>query len=199
MSRAPVSALTIRASIWLLALAVKACLDFGLTAWRVTQDADTQATAQEAVADALQNVLGGMVPRFATQNPQDMTLAFHGTPTAIRFVAPLPDAVLAGVTVSQILGLAWADGRAALVLDWQDGAAQVVVQDDVTALDLRYWRGDGGGWVDNWAGQTVLPGAIAIHVGLRHGMPIDLVVAPRAQVPPQCRYDRVGPSCRHLP
>jgi general secretion pathway protein J len=186
-------------------------------AWsRVDNRADDAADLR-AVADVLRHALGAAYPAYASGDPSDRSIAFAGEADTVAFVAPLPDAIGAGIPARLRFFVA-AEGRSpTLVLGWRfdlpaaDGGGplperRLDLLGHVQEVRIAYFGADAAGnaphWQSTWTGRDRLPDLIRVRIERdRASLPDwpSLTAEPRAAISSACRYDAVTLGCRRTP
>ena len=86
--------------VGLLATLVFGGVRLAARAWGRTDDRAAEAADRWAVANVLRDAIAGAYPAFASSDPRDRTIAFDGEAGSLTLLAPLPQAIAAGVTVA---------------------------------------------------------------------------------------------------
>ncbi|HEY3912308.1 MAG TPA: prepilin-type N-terminal cleavage/methylation domain-containing protein [Stellaceae bacterium] len=185
-------------------------------AWGRTDDRAADAADQWAVANVLRDAIIAAYPAFASADLHDRTIAFDGEAGSLALLAPLPQAIAAGVP-AQLRFYVAGDGRArALVLGWRldlpsaetgDPLPEnhVVLLDRVHRIGFAYFGADepdeAPAWHERWAEATTLPQLVRVHIerGDR-SLPAwpDLIASPRAMINTACVFDPLTAGCRRL-
>lgn len=185
-------------------------------AWAKVDDRAAEAADQWAVQDVLHHAITAAYPAFASADPSDRTVAFDGASETLALLAPLPQAIGAGITVQMRFYLTGNERSRALVLGWRldlpsaaTGAplaeTQVKLLDHVRSIRFEYFgsASDGGEpvWQEQWSGRSRLPALVRIHLerdGPSSSDWPDLLVEPRAAMNSACLYDPATLGCRRI-
>lgn len=165
--------------VGLLATLVFGGVRLAARAWGRTDDRAAAAAERWAVANVLRDAITGANPAFASADLRDRTIAFDGEPGSLALLAPLPQAIAAGVTAEMRFYLEGEGASHTLVLGWRldlPSAAngeplpenRVVLLDRVRRIGFAYFgsdtRGDAPGWHDSWSERTALPQLVRIDI-----------------------------------
>jgi general secretion pathway protein J len=200
--------------IGLLTTLIFAGLRLAAQAWSRVDERAGSAADLWAVADVLRQAISAADPAYASADPTDRSIAFDGEADTLRLLAPLPQAIGAGVQAQLRFSVAAAADRPpALVMDWRldlpaasgDGplpANRLTLLDRVRAIRFAYFgpgpSGGAPGWQEQWIGRDRLPGLVRIEIERdRPGLPDwpPFTAAPMAAASNACRYDPVTLGC----
>jgi general secretion pathway protein J len=202
--------------VGLLATLVFGGVRLAARAWGRTDDRAAEAADRWAVANVLRDAITGAYPAFASPDPRDRTLAFDGEANSLLLLAPLPQAIAAGVTAEMRFYLAGEGATKTLVLGWrldlpsaQTGGAlpenRIALLDRVRRIDFAYFGADGPNdapvWHERWSERTALPQLVRIAVERSDpALPAwpTLVAAPRATINTNCIFDPLTAGCRRV-
>jgi len=185
-------------------------------AWAKVDDRAIEAADQWAVEDVLRHAISAAYPAFASADPSDRTIAFDGAAERLALLAPLPQAIGAGITAQMRFFLAGGERPRMLVLGWRldlpsaaTGAplpeSQVKLLDHVRSINFEYFGPAAGGgapmWQSQWSGRGRLPDLVRVH--LERDSPSspdwpDLLVEPRAAMNSACLFDPATLACRRI-
>lgn len=188
-------------------------------AGRAWESADAQASDGAdlwAVESVLRRAIGSAYPAYASADPSDGRIAFEGGPSSLSLLAPLPQAVEAGVTAAMRFQLLPEKSSRVLVMNWrldlpasaQDGPLpeqQARLLGQVRRLGFAYFgpREPGGTpvWQRDWVGRDRLPALVRVAIERDEpagGAWPEFFVAPRAAFNTACRFDRLALACRRI-
>ena len=202
--------------VGLLATLVFGGVRLAARAWGRTDDRAAEAADRWAVVNVLRDAITGAYPAFASPDPRDRTIAFDGEAASLVLLAPLPQAIAAGVTAEMRFYLAGEGAAKTLVLGWrldlpsaETGGTlrenRVALLDRVRRIGFAYFGADEPGeapvWHQSWSGRTVLPQLVRIDVERSDpALPAwpTLVAAPRATINTGCIFDPLTAGCRRL-
>ncbi len=191
-------------------------LRFASRAWSKVA-ARSDATDDLAARNLLRGTIAQAYPGFVAADLTDRTVAFDGAVDGLAFLAPLPEAIAAGVGARLHFFAAPRGEARALFMAWHfdlpaagTGEAlpdqQVMLLDRVRSVRFDYYgaseESGGAAWQASWSGQQRLPELVRVHVDFAdqaHPAWPDLVVGPRPTASPACLYDPVGTLCRRVP
>lgn len=185
-------------------------------AWGRTDDRSAEAADRWAVANVLRDAITAAYPAFASADPRDHTIVFDGEAGSLALLAPLPQAIGAGVTAQMRFYLAGDGPSKTLFLGWRldlpaaESGGQlpenrVVLLDRVRRIGFAYFGADAPDaaavWHERWAGSTALPQLVRVH--LERSDPAlpdwpDLVAAPKAMINTACIFDPLTGDCRRM-
>lgn len=202
--------------VGLLATLVFGGVRLAARAWGRTDDRAAEAADRWAVANVLRDAIAGAYPAFASSDPRDRTIAFDGEAGSLTLLAPLPQAIAAGVTAEMRFYLAGEGPSKTLVLGWRldlpsadSGGAlpenRVVLLDRVRRIDFAYFGGDrpdaAPAWYESWPERTALPQLVRIDLERSDpALPAwpALIAAPRATINTNCIFDSLTAGCRRV-
>jgi general secretion pathway protein J len=202
--------------VGLLATLVFGGVRLAARAWGRTDDRVAEAADRWAVANVLRDAITGAYPAFASPDPRDRTIAFDGEAISLTLLAPLPQAIAAGVTAEMRFYLAGEGASKTLVLGWrldlpsaQNGGAlpenRVALLDRVRRIDFAYFGADrpddAPAWHQSWSEHTALPQLVRIDLERSDpALPAwpTLVAAPRATINTGCIFDPLTAGCRRV-
>jgi general secretion pathway protein J len=185
----------------------------GLRAWARSRDTAAEASDLWAVETVLRRTLGEAYPTFASTQLNDTSVAFAGDGESLALVAPLPQALGAGIPARMRFFLVPDGASEALVMAWRldlPGAesgeappeAQVRLLDHVGAIHFDYFGpialAGAPVWQAQWSGRNRLPDLVRLRIERdRSTLPAwpDLVVGPKATITAACVYDPVSGGC----
>lgn len=185
-------------------------------AWGRTDDRAAEAADRWAVANVLRDAITGAYPAFASSDLRDRTIAFDGAAGSLALLAPLPQAIAAGVTAEMRFYLVGEGASRTLVLGWRldlpsakTGGPlpenRVVLLDRVRRIDFAYFGSDGPDeapmWHQDWSERTALPQLVRIDLERSdRALPAwpTLVAAPRATINTACIFDPLTAGCRRV-
>lgn len=185
-------------------------------AWGRTDGRAADAADQWAVANVLGGAISEAYPAFVSADLHDREIAFEGKARSLTLLAPLPQAIAAGVPAQLRFYLTGAGRSKSLVLGWrldlpsaQNGAPlpenRVVLLDRVRRIGFAYFGADAPGdapvWQDRWTEQAALPQMVRVRIERSdRSLPAwpDLVAAPRAMINTACIFDPLTAGCRRF-
>ena len=185
-------------------------------AWGRTDDRAAEAADRWAVANVLRDAITRAYPAFASPDTGDRTIAFDGEAVSLTLLAPLPQAIAAGVTAEMRFYLAGEGAAKTLVLGWrldlpsaETGGAlpenRVVLLDRVRRIGFAYFGADGPDdapvWHESWSERTALPQLVRIDLERSDpALPAwpTLVAAPAATINTGCIFDPLTAGCRRV-
>lgn len=185
-------------------------------AWGRTDDRATDAADQWAVANLLRDAITAAYPAFASADLQDRSIAFDGEARSLALLAPLPQAIAAGVPAQLRFFLAGEGRSKTLDLGWrldlpsaEGGGAlpenRVVLLDRVRRIRFAYFGvagpDDAPSWQQSWTGHAVLPQLVRVDIERSdRALPAwpELVAAPKAMINTACIFDPLTDGCRRI-
>ena len=200
----------------LLTTLIFGTLRLAAQAWSTTDSRARDAADLWAVEDVLRDALAAAYPAYASTDPDTGTIVFDGGADRLDLVAPLPEAIGAGILAQQRFFLAGENGSRTLFMAWrldlpaaEPGAAlpehRLDLLDHVRALDFAYFGAEAGDgvpvWQRRWASRDRLPDLVRVRI-LRDDpshpdWPV-LVAAPRTAMNSACLYDPATLGCRRV-
>ncbi len=185
-------------------------------AWGKTDDRAADAVDQWAVENVLRHAITAAYPAFVSADLDDRRIAFDGEAGSLALLAPLPQAIAAGVPAQMRFYLAGEGRSKTLVMGWrldlpaaETGAAlpesRAVLLDRVGHIRFAYFGADEGGdtpaWHAQWSDRTTLPQLVRVHIERSdRSLPAwpDLVAEPRAMINTACIFDPLTAGCRRI-
>jgi len=185
-------------------------------AWAKVDDRAAEAGDLWAVEDVLRHAITAAYPAFASADLTDRTIAFDGDSDTLALLAPLPQAIGAGIMAQMRFFLAGDERSRALVMGWRldlpsadTGAplpeSRVKLLGHVRSIQFEYFgaAAEGGEptWQGQWSGRDRLPDLVRIHLERdRPSLPDlpDLLVEPKVAMNNACLYDPVTFGCRRI-
>lgn len=199
--------------VGLLATLVFAGTKLAAAAWNKTDARAADAADLWAVENVLRQSISAAHPSLVAADPRDRMIAFDGGAEALTLLAPLPQAIAAGVVAQLRFFLVPEAGSRLLVMGWRldlpaaSGSplpeSRVRLLDRVRMIRFDYFGpADAGGaplWQGHWSGRSRLPDLVRVHIERDspsgRGWP-DVMAEPRAAANFDCFDDAVAVSCR---
>jgi general secretion pathway protein J len=200
--------------VGLLTTLVYGGLRLAAQAWSRVERQTADAADLGAVAEVLRHALSAAYPAYASAEPSDRAIAFDGEVDSVALVAPLPQAIAAGVPAQLRFFVVGDERPRTLVMGWRfdlpasdgDGPLpenRLVLLDHVRAIRFAYFGADAADdapdWHPSWRARDRLPRLIRIHVERdRASLPDgpDITAEPMAAMNSGCRYDPAALGCR---
>ncbi len=202
------------ALLGLLTTIAYAGVQFGTLSWRRAEQYRASDADQAAVARVLQHAIGGAYPRFASASFTDRSVAFTGGRDALALIAPLPEAIEAGIMAQQRFFLATTDGAPVLTMGWRlhlPAANGGILPENlvrlaapVRAIRFAYFGrpkpGQDAAWFDAWSGMAALPELVRVQVWRENTEApwLDLTIETRTTTSTACVYDPSDLNCRRI-
>jgi len=200
-----------------LATLILGGLRLAVQAWAKTDDRVADAGDLWAVQNVLRQAIAAAYPRVTPTQASERAVAFEGEAETVVLIAPLPQAIAAGVPAWMRFNLV-SDGSArALVMRWRlelpaaaDGAPlpenQVRLLDRVRALHFEYFGApDSGGapmWQSVWLRRSRLPDLVRVRLEWDRLTSVqwpDLLIEVKAAMSSGCLSESPDLSCRRTP
>ena len=195
----------------LVAAALFASLRFGILAWgRGVAHVDGVEHIM-FVQNFLRRSIANAYPLFSVSGANRGQVAFEGTATSLKFLAPSPVVLGGGGRSWLMLSLDRHDSRTDLGLISQPELADRQVARslkkpliaDVQLVEFSFYGKSRAEriarWRDQWIGEAILPELVGIRVAFSQGdvrfWP-ELVVKPRIAVDVGCAYEPLTKACR---
>ena len=191
-------------------------LRLAIRAWTKTHDGVAEAADLWAVENVLRQTIVEAKPVFASARTDDRTIVFSGDGESLALLAPLPQAVAAGITArmrffllpdgpSNSLFMAWRVDLPAAESGRMLSEDRVKLLDRVRAIHFDYLgpiQANGPPvWQSTWSGRTRLPDLVRIRLE-RDGPAMakwpDLLAQPKGTMTTGCLYDPVSGDCRRI-
>jgi general secretion pathway protein J len=201
----------------LLATLIFGTLRVAAQAWSKSDDRASDAAELWAVEHVLRDALDAAYPAYASADPNDRTIAFDGGAASLALVAPLPQAIGAGILARLRFFLAGEGRSRILVIGWRldlpaadPGTSlpenRLMLLDHVRSLRFAYFgAGPGGGvpaWQEGWSGRDRLPDLVRVRIE-RDGASFPdwpaMTAEPRTAMNSACQYDPATLDCRRVP
>jgi general secretion pathway protein J len=195
----------------LVATVLFASLRFGILAWGRGAAHVDDVEQITFVQNFLRRSIGDAYPLFSVAGANRGQVAFEGTATSLKLLAPSPIALGGGGRSWLMLSLERHDLRTDLVLISQPelGDSQVAVISqkplitNVQHIEFSFYGRSRGErmaqWRERWMGEATLPELVRIRVEFPQGdarLWPELVVKPRIAVDVGCTYEPLTKACR---
>jgi general secretion pathway protein J len=185
-------------------------------AWGRTEDRATDTADQWAIANVLRNAITAAYPAFTSADLSDQSIAFDGEADALALLAPLPQAIGAGVPAEMRFYLAGTGPSKTLVLGWrldlpsaETGGPlpenRVALLDRVRGIRFAYFGAsapdEAPAWQQSWADRSVLPQLVRVQITRSdRSLPAwpDLFATPKATANAGCIFDPLTDGCRRV-
>jgi general secretion pathway protein J len=202
--------------VGLLTTLVYGGLRLAAEAWSRVDRRTNDAADLRVVADVLRHALSAAYPAYASADPNDRSIAFDGKADSVALVAPLPQAIAAGVPAQLRFFVAGDDRPRSLFMGWRfdlpvadrDGPLpenRLVLLDHVRAIRFAYFgaaaAGDAPHWQPSWRARDRLPDLIRIRIERDRASLPDwpgLTAEPMAAMNSACRWDPAALGCRRV-
>jgi general secretion pathway protein J len=202
--------------VGLLTTLVYGGLQLAAQAWSRVDRQTADAADLRAVADVLRHALSAAYPVYASADPNDRSIAFAGEADSLALVAPLPQAIAAGVPAQLRFFVAGDNRPHTLVMGWRfdlpaaDGDRPLpenllLLLDHVRAVRFAYFGADAADdapyWQPSWRTRDRLPSLIRVRIERdRASLPDwpDLTAEPMAVTSSACHYDPAVLGCRRM-
>jgi general secretion pathway protein J len=200
----------------LLTTLIFGTLRLAAQAWSRVDDRTSGAADLWAVEDVLRHALSAAYPAYASADPNDRSVAFQGDAASLALVAPLPQAIGAGIPAQMRFFIAATDTSRALVMAWHldlpaadSGAAlpenRLRLLDHVRSIHFAYFGTAAAGgapiWQEEWTGRDRFPDLVRVSIERDNPSLPDwpvLSAEPRAAMSSACLYDPVTLDCRRV-
>lgn len=193
----------------LVSVALFHSLRFGLRAWERVESHSNGGDAVAEIQALLRRHLERAYPLWI-EHAATPHVDFTGTADRIAFLAPAPQALIAGGLARLNLRVRHGNGRWRLELiaqphpgDDGGGVLREILIGGLHSLQIAYFGADEaeapGQWQPLWRDRGALPRLIRIRAAFPPGdrrLWPDLVVAPRLTADATCAYDPVTKFCR---
>lgn len=210
-----VEVMVVLALLGMLTVLAYGAVSFGAFAWRRTSEHRAKDADRMAVVRVLRESITRAYPAFRSRNPSDLRIRFNGTKDSLELIAPLPEAIEAGVMARERFYVGAFEAGPVLCMDWAldlpaatSGELKprvVRLADAVSILQLGYFgavdRLHGRSWHDQWLDMTALPEMVRARiwrVGDTGAPWIDMTVETRTTTNTDCAYDPLDTTCRRL-
>ncbi len=208
--------LVVTALLGFLSVLIAGAVRLGIGAWARVEHRAINTADIEAVQTVLRQTIASAYPAFESADATDSTVAFEGDRHTLALVAPLPQAIEAGVSARERFFVAPNGRRRALFMGWRldlpssDGRAllpehQVLLLDHVRFLRFDYFgppdEMHDAAWLENWMARRYLPRLVRIRIERDDpSLPPwpDFVAEPKATTNPACLYDGIDSDCRRI-
>jgi general secretion pathway protein J len=191
-------------------------LRLAVRAWAKTHEGVAEAADLWAVENVLRQAIVEAKPIFASAHTDDRTIVFDGNGESLALLAPLPQAVAAGITArmrffllpdgtSNSLFMAWRVDLPAAESGMMLSEDRVKLLDRVRAIHFDYLgpvQASGPAvWQSTWSERTRLPDLVRIRLE-RDGAAMpewpELLAEPKGTMTTGCLYDPVSGDCRRI-
>jgi general secretion pathway protein J len=183
-------------------------------AWERADTRSADAADRWTVENVLRDAITAAYPAFRSADLYDRSIAFDGEPNSLAVLAPLPQAIAAGVLAQMRFYLAGDGPSKTLMLGWRldlpsadpEGVlpeSRVVLLDRVHRIGFAYFGADEADetalWQERWSDRTALPLLVRFHLERSDpALPAwpDLIAEPRGMINTACIFDPLTAQCR---